>query len=86
MTTDERTSKMNEIVLHSSTHGYVLADSEKFNRASFASYAALGEIEAIFTDGGLSAELQEVFRQAGARIEVIPLKRGEKGRGEEPQG
>lgn len=77
MTTDERTSKMNEIVLRSSNRAFVLADSEKFGRPSFASYASLAEVEAIYTDSGLRGDLLEVFRRAGARIHLVPLKGGE---------
>ncbi len=79
MTTDERTSKMNEVVLRSSTHGFVLADAEKFNRPSFASYAALGEIETIITDGGLRDDLLALFLEAGARIERVPVDQPQKG-------
>jgi DeoR/GlpR family transcriptional regulator of sugar metabolism len=76
MTTDERTSRMNEIVLKSASRAFVLADSEKFDRTSFVSYAALEEVETIYTDSGLRGERLELFRQAGARIEPVPLRAG----------
>lgn len=71
MTTDEQTAKMNEIILHRATHAYILADSEKFNRDSFVHYAALGEVEKIITDSGISEEVLREFTAAGARIEVV---------------
>jgi DeoR family fructose operon transcriptional repressor len=71
MTTDERTSTMNEIVLERSERCYVLADSHKFGKTSFIRYASFGEIEAIITDPGLERETLEAFTEAGARIEVV---------------
>ncbi len=80
MTTDERTGKMNEIVLHNAAHSYVLADSEKFNRDSFVRYAELGDIETIFTDPGISEDTFQLYREAGARIEIVPLTSRRAGR------
>ena len=73
MTTDERTAKMNEIVLRNAKHVYVLADSEKFGRDSFIRYAALGEVETIFTDPGMPEATHREFMNAGARIEIVAL-------------
>jgi DeoR/GlpR family transcriptional regulator of sugar metabolism len=73
MTTDERTAKMNEIVLHNAGHAYVLADSEKFNRDAFIRYADLGEVDTIFTDPGIPEQTVRDFTEAGARIEIVPL-------------
>jgi len=72
MTTDESTAKMNEIILKNTSHAFVLADAEKFGRDSFIRYAGLSEVEAVFTDPGISAELLADFQDAGARIEVVP--------------
>jgi DeoR family fructose operon transcriptional repressor len=72
MTTDESTSKMNEIVLKNASHAFVLADAEKFNRDSFIRYAALSEVEMIFTDPGVDPGILASFRDAGARIQVVP--------------
>jgi DeoR family fructose operon transcriptional repressor len=72
MTTDESTAKMNEIVLKNTSHGFVLADAEKFNRDSFIRYAALGDVELIFTDPGAAPETVAEFQDAGARIQVVP--------------
>ncbi len=71
MTTDESTAKMNEIVLRSTSHPYVLADAEKFNRDSFIRYAALSDIETIFTDPGIPPEVLRDYGDAGARIQVV---------------
>jgi len=71
MTTDERTAKLNEIIMRNTSHSYVLADSEKFSLDSFISYAALGQIEKVFTDDSLSEETLGGFSQAGAAIEVV---------------
>jgi DeoR family fructose operon transcriptional repressor len=71
MTTDESTAKMNEIVLSNTTHAFVLADAQKFNRDSFIRYAALSEVESIFTDPGITTDLQNAFQDAGARIQVV---------------
>jgi DeoR family transcriptional regulator, fructose operon transcriptional repressor len=71
MTTDESTAKMNEIVMRNTSHAFVLADAEKFNRDSFIRYAALGDAETIFTDPGVTPEVLAGFRAAGARIQVV---------------
>jgi DeoR family fructose operon transcriptional repressor len=70
--TDESTAKMNEIVLHNASRSFVLADSEKFGRDSFIRYAALNEVETIFTDSGIAPDVLAAFLDAGARILVVP--------------
>jgi DeoR family transcriptional regulator, fructose operon transcriptional repressor len=72
LTTDESTAKMNEIVLRNASQAFVLADSEKFRRDSFVQYAALGDVECIFTDAGVTADVLREFQEAGARIRVVP--------------
>ncbi len=72
MTTEESTAKMNEIVLRNTSRAYVLADAEKFGRDSFIRYAGLADVEAVLTDPGLAADQLAAFRDAGARIEVVP--------------
>ncbi len=72
MSTDERTARMNEITLKNATRSYVLADSEKFNRDSFIRYAALREVERVFTDPDIPPHVLKDFTEAGARIEVVP--------------
>jgi DeoR/GlpR family transcriptional regulator of sugar metabolism len=72
MTTDESTAKMNEIILRNTSHAFVLADSEKFNRDSFIRYAGLADVELVFTNPGIPPEVLLSFQQAGARIQVVP--------------
>lgn len=71
MTTDERTSKMNEIVVERSDKAFVLVDSSKFNKSSFVRYATFDQIDAIYTDNGISRESLKLYSEAGARIEVV---------------
>ena len=72
MTTDERTAKMNDIILRNANHVYVLADSEKFGRDSFIRYASLAEAEKIFTDSEVSEQTRTDFTDAGAHLEIVP--------------
>lgn len=72
MTTEEWTAKMDEIALKNSNHAYVLADAEKFNRDSFIHYADLGQIELVFTDASLPADVAQEFTNAGARLRIVP--------------
>jgi DeoR family fructose operon transcriptional repressor len=72
MTTDENTAKMNEIILRNTSHASVLVDSEKFGQVSFVRYAALEEVQTIFTDPGIPPETLAAFTDAGARIEIVP--------------
>jgi len=72
MTTDERTSKMNEIIMAHAEHFYVLADSEKFDRSSFITYAEIQDVTAIYTDSGIDRAILDKYITAGAPIEVIP--------------
>ena len=70
-TTDERTSKINEIVIERTDRAYVLADAEKFTKTSFIQYADLTDVAAIYTDDALSAEIFNAFRNAGAPIHIV---------------
>ena len=60
MTTDERTARMNEIVLSDSDTAYILADSSKFDKSSFISYAT-----------GFGALLEDVLLELGIVINDI---------------
>jgi DeoR/GlpR family transcriptional regulator of sugar metabolism len=71
MTTDERTSKMNQIVVERADHVYVLVDSGKFDKSSFVQYASLDQADAIYTDGGIGQDTLRQYIQAGARIEIV---------------
>ncbi len=74
MTTDERTANMNGIVLKRAKHAYVLADSSKFNRSSFITYAGFDEIDKIITDSEITEEELQAYTSAGAEIKVIEAK------------
>jgi DeoR family fructose operon transcriptional repressor len=71
MTTDERTSKMNEIIMAHSEHIYVLADSEKFDRSSFITYSGIQDVTAIYTDSGIDKGVLDKYLNAGAKIEIV---------------
>jgi DeoR family fructose operon transcriptional repressor len=71
MATDERTSKINELAVKHADKVYVLADSEKFQKSSFISYAPLDAVDTIFTDSGLSQELFDLCTSNGAHIERL---------------
>ena len=71
MATDERTTKMNEIILQQADSAYVLTASEKFNKTSFISYAPLDAIQTILTDNGINQETFDAFITAGAHIEIV---------------
>ena len=76
MTTDERTAKMNQIVVERADHAYVLVDSSKFGKSSFVQYAGLEQVETVFTDPGLSRENLKAYAEAGARIQTVSEKEG----------
>ncbi|NQT57847.1 MAG: DeoR/GlpR transcriptional regulator [Bacteroidetes bacterium] len=68
MTTDERTARMNEIVLSDSDISYVLVDSSKFDKASFISYAKPDMISEVVSDWNLSSETKQKYKQLGYNI------------------
>lgn len=71
MAIDERTSNINELAVKQADKVYVLADSEKFQKSSFISYAPLDAVDAIFTDDGITRETLDAFIKAGAHIERV---------------
>jgi DeoR/GlpR family transcriptional regulator of sugar metabolism len=71
MTTDERTAKMNEIVIEHADRSYCLVDSEKFRKTSFISYAALDQIDIIYTDADVPEEVVDSFSSAGAAVTIV---------------
>lgn len=75
MTTDERTSTINEIVVKRSNKAFVLADSTKFNKTSFIRYAAFNEVDTVITDAEIQQDTLRAFREAGARIEVVKKRK-----------
>ncbi len=72
MTTDERTSRISELVMEHADASYVLVDSTKFDTSSFVRFAGVDEVEAIFTDQELSEEQLGRYRNAGAKIIMGP--------------
>jgi DeoR/GlpR family transcriptional regulator of sugar metabolism len=74
MTTDERTSTINELVVGRAEKNYVLVDSSKFDKASFIRYASLDEIDTFFTDSGMGKDKLKAYRDAGAQIEIVRSK------------
>ena len=71
MTMDERTARMNEIILNKTNDSFVLADSEKMNKPSFISYSSLSRITKIITDAELSDSTYEKYVRAGANIHRV---------------
>jgi DeoR family transcriptional regulator, fructose operon transcriptional repressor len=76
MTTDERTARLNELVLHGAGRACVLADAEKFGRDSFVSYAGLRDIEIVLTDASISEQSAAAFRAAGATVRIAAPRAG----------
>lgn len=76
MTTDERTARINEIILAEAETTYVLTDSSKFDKSSFISYAELGDITETITDWELDDALRMELEAAGVKIfQINPPKR-----------
>jgi DeoR/GlpR family transcriptional regulator of sugar metabolism len=71
MATDERTARMNEVIIERTERIYVLADSSKFHTTSFITYAGLDAAETIFTDGSLEEATVAEFTAAGAHIRRV---------------
>jgi DeoR/GlpR family transcriptional regulator of sugar metabolism len=70
MTTDERTSRITELVMVRADHSYVLVDSQKFDRTSFVKFAGVNEVDAVFTDDELPPETLSRYQEAGAYIRI----------------
>ena len=71
MIDDVRTVKINESVMENSEKTFVPADSNKFNKYSFVSFAELKEIDTVFTDSGLADEELGMYRAGGTCVEVV---------------
>jgi DeoR/GlpR family transcriptional regulator of sugar metabolism len=76
MATDERTARMNELVIARSSATVVLADSDKFGRNSFVSYASVWNVSRIITDGRIAARTLAAMQKAGAKMEILPVGKG----------
>lgn len=68
MTSDIATNSIHEVVLSKASSFYVLADSSKFNKHSFISYAPVAAASAIITDQALSPSLQETITSQGTAL------------------
>jgi DeoR/GlpR family transcriptional regulator of sugar metabolism len=73
MATDERTSRMNEIIVARADTFYVLSDSSKFGRRSFVSYATIDSATALVTDSHLAPENRASLVEAGVAIVTAEL-------------
>lgn len=72
MTTDERTARMNEIVIHNAACVYILADASKFGETSFISYGALDLVDACIVDSGLGPEIAERMAARLKKLIIAP--------------
>ncbi|HUX12634.1 MAG TPA: DeoR/GlpR family DNA-binding transcription regulator [Spirochaetia bacterium] len=69
-TTDERTSRMQELIMQRAASSFILVDSEKFDRISFVGFAGLSEVDGVITDDEISPVLRKKYSDAGARFWV----------------
>ena len=70
--TDELTARIAEITIARSDQCYILADSEKFNRKAFVSYAPLKAVKNIITDSKLSPDILSQYQDAFPGL-VLPV-------------
>lgn len=68
MTTDERTSTINKIIVSDADDSFILCDSSKFGKTSFISYAIANEVNSVITDWNIALHSAEIFRQAGFNV------------------
>jgi len=61
MTTDERTARMNEIIIGNAACVYILADASKIGETSFVSYGSLDQVDICIIDSTLSPEKRELL-------------------------
>lgn len=68
MATDERTARMNGIIVKRTDAFYVLSDSSKFGEKSFISYASIDEATALLTDPEISPEFRSALEGRGVHV------------------
>jgi DeoR/GlpR family transcriptional regulator of sugar metabolism len=68
MTTDERTARMNEIIIANATKVYILADSSKIGETSFVSYGTLDRVHACIVDSALDGARREKLASKVAEL------------------
>ncbi|MDD3996339.1 MAG: DeoR/GlpR family DNA-binding transcription regulator [Sphaerochaetaceae bacterium] len=71
MTTDERTAQMNEIVINDAERSFVLADSSKFDKNSFISYANCRQITEVVTDWNIIKTVTKAYEETGFSLKVL---------------
>ena len=71
LTSDIATNSINEVVLTKASSFYVLADSSKFGKHSFISYAPLKAAESIITDSSLEPSTGETLNSQGVHLQLI---------------
>lgn len=71
MTSDIATNSINEVVLTKAEAFYVLADSSKFGKQSFISYAPLKDAASIITDTLLEPSVQESLCSLGTHLQLV---------------
>ncbi len=56
MTTDERSARMNEIIIKNASKIYILADAQKIGGISFVSYGTLNQVDTFIVDESITPE------------------------------
>ena len=59
-------------MLRQSQYKYLVSDSSKYNRISFAKFGNLLDVDALITDSGLSPEAERGIRKLGLRLMLVP--------------
>jgi DeoR/GlpR family transcriptional regulator of sugar metabolism len=72
MTTDERTSRMNEIIIRNASKIYVLADAQKIGSVSFVSYGRLADINTLVVDDSIDDENFFRLKESIPQIIIAP--------------
>jgi DeoR/GlpR family transcriptional regulator of sugar metabolism len=70
MTTDDRTARMNEIVIRNAADVYILADAAKFGQTSFISYGSLDLVDTYIVDSALPPGAAELLAGRVKRLLV----------------
>lgn len=79
MTTDEYTSYVDGEMIKRSSQSILVADSSKFNKPSFVSYAQIDEIDLIITDSLLPESIRREYENYGVKIEAALINNNKEG-------
>jgi DeoR family fructose operon transcriptional repressor len=71
MTTDERTAKINEIIINNAEKSYILVDASKFNKNSFIAFANARDVSEVITSCPLDSSTIDKFKKEGYQIKLI---------------